>query len=160
MNIFDYAMKMEQDGKDYYLELASKSPSQGFKTILTMLAENEVRHYNAVKAMKEKQYNLEETPILEDAKNVFEQMQDQHRDISSASDQVELYQKAQEIEKKSEDFYREKAGESGDSEQKQLFEKIADEERKHYNLIENMIQLLQRPQQWLEDAEWTHLDEY
>ena len=160
MNIFDYAMKMEMDGKDYYLEMAAKSPTRGFKTILTMLAENEVRHYNAVKAMKNRQYSLEETPILNNVKNVFEEMKDQHNEISRAGDQVELYRKAQDVEKKSEDFYREKAAESDNEQVKTLFEKIAEEEKRHYYLLENMIELLRRPKEWLENSEWSHLETY
>jgi rubrerythrin len=160
MNIFDYAMKMEMDGKDYYLEMAAKSPTRGFKTILTMLAENEVRHYNAVKAMKNRQYSLEETPILNNVKNVFEEMKDQHNEISRAGDQGELYRKAQDVEKKSEDFYREKAAENDNEQVKTLFEKIAEEEKRHYYLLENMIELLRRPKEWLENAEWSHLETY
>ena len=41
MNIFDYAMQMEYDGKKYYHELSEKSKDPGIKSIFTMLANDE-----------------------------------------------------------------------------------------------------------------------
>jgi len=35
---------------------------------------------------------------------------------------------------------------------------IADEEHTHWALIENVLQFLDRPKQWLENAEWNNLD--
>jgi rubrerythrin len=43
---------------------------------------------------------------------------------------------------------------------KEIFLKLADEEKKHYFLLENIIDFVSRPQKWLENAEFYHLDEY
>jgi rubrerythrin len=59
--------------------------------------------------------------------------------------QKELYQKAQKLEKKTRDFYREKSVEVG-REQKEVLLKIAEEEQKHYDILENLIMMLQRPE--------------
>jgi rubrerythrin len=74
--------------------------------------------------------------------------------------QIELYKKAQDIEKKSRDFYLEKAEEVEEDFQKETFRKLAEEEKKHYFLLENVIQFVSRPQTWLENAEFYHLEEY
>jgi hypothetical protein len=37
---------------------------------------------------------------------------------------------------------------------------LADEEKKHMILMENLIEFVSRPDTWLENAEWYHLDEY
>lgn len=68
--------------------------------------------------------------------------------------------KAQEIEKKSQIFYLEKADEVNNPSQKEIFLKIADEEKKHYFILENILDFVSRPQNWLENAEWYHLEEY
>ena len=52
MNLFDFAMKMEMDGKAYYEKLATDTPVAGLRTIFTMLAADEQKHYDAVQAMK------------------------------------------------------------------------------------------------------------
>ena len=73
--------------------------------------------------------------------------------------QIVLYRKAQDIEKKTRDFYREKSAEV-DEAQRTMFLKIADEEQKHYDILENIIDVVTRPETWLENPEWYHLEEY
>ena len=68
--------------------------------------------------------------------------------------------KAQDIEKKSRDFYTEKANEVKQEYQKDIFLKLAEEEKKHYFLLENIIDFISRPETWLENAEFNHLEEY
>lgn len=74
--------------------------------------------------------------------------------------EIELYKKAQVIEKTTETFYLEKAAIVTDECQKHIFHKVADEEKKHYLTLENIIEFVSRPAQWLENAEWYHLEEY
>ncbi|NIP44366.1 MAG: hypothetical protein GWO41_09005 [candidate division Zixibacteria bacterium] len=97
---------------------------------------------------------------MSDAKNIFEQLSGDEVEVDTAGDAIEVWEHAQEIEKKSEDFYREKAGVVPDKTAKDLLNKIADEEHKHWALIESVMQFLHRPDRWLEDAEWNHLEEY
>jgi hypothetical protein len=37
---------------------------------------------------------------------------------------------------------------------------VAGEEHKHYLLLERIIDFVSRPEQWLEDAEFYHLEDY
>ena len=37
---------------------------------------------------------------------------------------------------------------------------LADEEEKHYKLLDNIIELITKPEIWLENAEFNHLDEF
>jgi len=74
--------------------------------------------------------------------------------------QIELYRKAQGIEKMTQDFYEEKAGEAIDEAQAGIFLKIADEEKKHYFILENIINFVNKPSSWLENPEWYDMEEY
>jgi rubrerythrin len=161
MDIFEYAMQMEKDGEDFYREVAQQSPNRGIKAILTMLADEEVRHYNVIEKMKSAEpVQLAESSVLTDAKNVFAQLKESGEKFTSETNQIRLYKKALDIEKKSQDFYMEKAGEVSDENTKELFLRLAQEEQKHYVLVENIIDFLSRPDTWLENAEFYHLDEY
>lgn len=159
-NIFEYAMQMEKDGEDYYRRLAQKAGNNGMKTILTMLADEEVKHYNAIKRIQTQKAQISESEILTDAKNVFVQIKESDASFDFDIKQTELYKKARDIEKKSRDFYTEKAGEVTEEYQKELFLKLADEEQKHYVLLDNIIEFVSRPEQWLENAEFYHLEDY
>lgn len=161
MDVFDYAMQLEKDGEDYYREAAARSQAKGIKTIMTMLADAEVKHYNLFKQMKEsKPFQLPEATILKDVKNVFVAMREEGGLEGISTSEISLYRKAQEIEKKTRDFYTEKAAETNDGAEKEMFLQVAAEENKHYLILEQIIEFVSRPDQWLENAEWYHLDEY
>ncbi len=160
MNIFEYAMKMEKDGEEYYRQLAQQTTNKGLQTILTMLADEEVKHYNAIERMQTKEPHMTETTILTDAKNIFVQIKESSESFDFDIKQTELYRKAQDIEKESRDFYTAKANEVTKEYQKGLFLKLADEESKHYFLLDNIIEFVSRPEYWLENAEFYHLEEY
>ncbi len=159
MDIYTYAMQMEKDGENYYRELAANMTNAGIRNILNMLADAEVRHYQTFQQMK----NHEPLPVadlgyLSNIKNVFAELRDRKRAITNGT-QTALYRKAQELEKKTRDFYREKSAEV-DRTQKEMFLKIADEEQQHYDILENLIIMVSRPDNWLENPEWYHLEEY
>lgn len=160
MDIFKYAMQMEKDGESFYREIAKKTSDKGLKKIVTMLADEEVKHYQAIERIKQNNYQMTETTVLDDAKNIFIEMKDRPQRFEPGQEQIGLYTEAQEIEKKSQQFYQDKAGQTNNDDQKKLFEKLAREEEKHYFLLENIIDFVSRPKQWLENAEWYHLEEY
>jgi rubrerythrin len=159
MNIFEFAMQMEQDGERFYRDLASQSTHPGVARILTMLADDEVKHYNIVKAMAENTSpEMAKTAILDDAKNVFAGIKGTAFDFDGK--QVDLYSQAQEIEQRSQAFYEEKAEQVADSATKKILLQIADEERRHYFLLDHLIEFMNRPYRWIEDAEFNHLEAY
>ena len=160
MDIFEYAMQMEKDGETYYRQLIQMVANKGLKTILTMLADEEVKHYNAIDKIRIGESQMTATTILTDAKNIFVQLKNAGTGFDVEKSQVDLYKKAQDIEEKSRDFYLEKANEVGQDYQKQLFLKLAEEEKKHYFLLDNIIEFVSRPEYWLENAEFYHLEEY
>ena len=159
MNIYEFAMQMEKDGERFYRDLATTSGSPGLTQILTMLAEDEVKHYNVIRNMAEAAGpEMAGTTVLADAKNVFAQMSGTALPLEGT--QVDLYRQAQEIERQSQAFYEEHAGQATDPTVRALLLKIAEEEKLHYFLLDHVIEFMGRPSTWLEDAEFNHLDEY
>ena len=161
MDIYSFAFDMEKDSESYYRELAEKCTNEGFKNILNMLADEERKHQEYIlELQKNNKSNYIESTILQDIKNIFAQMRDNKEDITINVSQLELYKKAQELEKESEEFYKEKANEASNDEEKDILIKLSKEENKHYFLLENIIEFVNRPQTWVENAEFNHLDEY
>ncbi len=160
MNIFDFAMEKEKFSEDYYRQLAAKSNNKGLATVFNMLADEEVKHKKIVSDMKRDiTPDLAETTVLSDAKDLFGKMRESAQRFDFNISQPKLYRKAIEIEEQSRDFYLEKANEVTKA-QKEIFLKLADEEKKHYFLLENIIEFVSRPETWLENAEFYHLEEY
>jgi len=164
MNVFEYAMKMELDGKQYYEDSAADIDSPELKRILMELADDEQKHYNIFRAMRDglpvEFEQSKQTKILTEVKNVFETLKAKNKNYKFPDNAKDIWVHAREVEKKTEDFYREKAGELDDNKQKNILIRIADEEHKHWVTMESIIKFLDRPSHWLEDAEWNHLEEY
>jgi rubrerythrin len=160
MDIYKYAMQMELDGRHFYLDLAKKTNNTGIKSILTMMAESEARHYNIILGMQKNdkiQYSAD-TEVLTNVKNIFMKMKEE-KDIDVDVSQVEFYKKALEVETDSEKFYLERADEEKDPHRKKIFITLASEEKSHCVLLENIVNFVSQPDTWLENPEWYHLDE-
>lgn len=160
MDIFEYAMQMEMDGKAFYLEIESRVDNKGLKSIFSILADDEQKHYEVLKALRDQQPPMEQTKVLENAKNIFAEMKGKADEFVSTGSHVGMFKKAQGLEEKSRDFYLEKAEEVSDPYQKEIFARLAGEEKRHYFLLDNIIEFVSRPSTWLENAEFFHLDEY
>ena len=162
MNVFEFAMQMEKDGEKFYREIAEKSNDPGLKRIFNTLADEEVIHYQTFKKLFEKSgANAVESNILDKAKNIFSEMKDAGGfDVSAETLQTDAYKKAMEAEKDAYTFYESKANDVEDENEKQILLTFAREERRHYRLLENVLEFVSRPESWLEDAEFSNMEDY
>ena len=160
-NVFEFAMKMEKDGQDFYEDQASRNDNPALKKIWLQLAQDEVKHYEIFKRLRDGEIKEAAamaslgTVILNTSKTVFEQLP--REDFKFGSDIFAAWEKAKKVELDTEKFYREKAGESKEPDIKNAFSLLADEEHKHVTLIEHVLEFLHQPKSWLDDAEWSNL---
>lgn len=161
MNVYEYAMKAEKDGERYYRELATQTDDAGLKSIWTMLAEEEVKHYHIFEHMNQNRAipTMPSVDLFKHTKNIFEKMQKSNQVPCFTEDHVNLYKNALRSEESSYKFYTEKALMIEDGEQKKAFLRIAEEERAHYVLLENIVEYVSAPETWVESAEFNHLSE-
>lgn len=161
MDIFEFAMKKEKFSEDYYRELAGKTGHKGLKNICNMLADEESKHYKIVEQMSRRiPAKITQTPILGNVKKIFEKMRESTDKFNFDVSELELYQKARDIEKESRKFYLEKSEQVEDACQKGIFKKLANEEQKHFVLLENICDFVARPGWFLENAEMYRFDDY
>ncbi len=160
MNVYEYAMKVEKDGEAYYRDLANKTGDAGLKSILTMLADEEVKHYVVFDKMNKKQIipTQPHVDVFASAITMFQKMRDENKTATFSEDQVDFYKSAMLSEENSYKFYIEKALMLEDEEQKAVFMRIAEEERQHMVLLENLVEYISFPERWLENAEFNHMD--
>jgi rubrerythrin len=161
MDIFEFAMEKEQHAEKLYRQLADQADHDGFKSILTMLADEEAKHYQTVQQMKAKTpVKLTKTPVLANAKQVFQKMAAGAEKFRFDASEADLYRKAAQIEQQSKDYYLEKAEEVDNADQKEIFRQLAAEEDKHLTLVQSIGDFVARPETYLEDAEFSHFDDY
>ncbi|MCC7574300.1 hypothetical protein KO361_01810 [Candidatus Woesearchaeota archaeon] len=155
MELFEIAKKMELEGKQLYEEQAKKTEDTGLKNILMMLAHQEQEHYNIFDALQKKQ------PI-KIKKESFEGIIDFFKEVREKlpKDQVDFYKKILDVEKKSQEFYEELSKNQEEQEAKEIILRIAKEEHKHWIIIKNIIDYIKKPDQWVEDPEFHHLEDF
>jgi rubrerythrin len=127
-----------------------------------MLADEEVRHYNIIEQMMKSKASAElaETGILKKVKNIFIKIKGKNLVFNFDLPQINFYRKAREIEEKSYKFYIEMSDKVEIESQRKVFLKLAGEEKKHMFLLENLVEFVSRPETWIENAKFNHLDDY
>ena len=159
MDIFDFAIQMENDGENYYREQAKKNKDNGLKGIFEMLAGDEKRHAEILKK-KAAGTALIQTDTLVKSKNVFDKMSDFKEETKAAPSDLDLYTMALSMEKKSIDLYEEYLEKADDEEQKKIFSYLIGQEKEHYAVLEELLVMVRHAVQWVEDAEFGRRSEY
>jgi len=161
MNIFEIAMKKEQEVKSYYKKLADETSLLGVKNIFLLLAADEQRHYDAVLSMKN---NAEcevpvYSPALEAAREVLGDFFGDTFPASKMKNSLDSYRHALLVEAESIQFYEGILESVTDKRLKTLLATILCQERDHYTIVENLYEYVLRPEYFLAWAEFSNLRE-
>ena len=160
MNVFDFAMKIELQGKAYYETLAASARLPGLNTIFTELAADEQKHYDVLRGLKEgKGWEMADSRVLEHARSVFSALLGNQETLTELQEGLDAYRLALKIEADSVKLYEEMATKEENPETVRLYLTIANEEKKHYNIIDNICDFLLRPRYYLEWREFSNLQE-
>ncbi len=160
MNIFDFAMQMELDGKAFYEKMAQKTADQELRKVLVMLAEEEQKHYNIFKKLREGKgpaaipVGSTHSDTLKAVKSIFVELSNNTEHVSFTQDERSIWAEALKIEEKSELFYREKAEDEDNAETKKLLTMIANEERNHIYLIDSVLTYMKFPDTFSDTAQF------
>ncbi len=159
MNILDFAMQMELDGKAFYEAGAAKMSEPELKQILLTLAQEEDKHYRFFKKLKSlgtepaRLELMQVTTSFSANRNLFQQMADR-KGKPLGEDVRAVWTEALSIEEKSERLYREEASREKDAGKRRLLELVADEEKTHVYLIDNMLSYMKDPQTFIESTQF------
>ena len=161
MDIIEFAMQMELDGKEFYERSAESVSEPALKEILTYLAEEEQRHYEIFKHLSggntrraRKELNGKNS-TMSTIKNVFVQLMDDDPAHDFGIDARSIWSEALKLEVSAERMYRDEANKEKNSERKNLLNSIADEERSHVYLIDNMLSFLADPQSFVVSQDYS-----
>jgi rubrerythrin len=162
MNVFDFAIKMELDGKAFYEKLAKGTNIAGLQTIFSRLAADEQKHYEIFLALKGQTQAtaMEDTRVLEQARNVFEELLEQKGTLGPITGDLEGYRYAMKIEADSFRLYEDAAQKEKNDDVKNLLLRIAGEEHKHFTIVQNIHDFVNAPNQYLAWGEFSNIDEF
>ncbi len=162
MNIFDFAIKMETDAEAYYRKLAEKTDIEGIRNIFMDLAADEKKHFEIFKSMKERPdvVAMRDSEALSKAKNTFEKLLQNKPEVSHLQGNLDAYRHAMKIEAEAARVYEEALTHEKNPEVKKLLQRVIEEEQKHYNIIENLYDFVNAPNEYLAWGEFSNLEEF
>lgn len=162
MNVLDFAMQMEVDGKAYYEKLAGQAILPGLRAIFTRLAEDEHKHFEIFQSLRsgDRVTVMQESTALADARNIFAELKKGAEGTAEGMDALKTYQYAMKLEADSFRLYEDAATKEMGAETRMLLLKVAEEERKHFNILENIFHFVNAPNQYLAWGEFSNLEEF
>lgn len=159
MNAIDFALEFELEGENYYNEQALKAKKDEIRSLFLMLAADEERHYKIIENFKNKIYNYLPTETFKNTPTIFKKLKESKTEFSEEQNLFKVYQKAIEVEIKSREFYKKTAKEESDLKAKEVLLALSIEEDRHKVILENLMDLMRKGSEWVESAEFSHIDE-
>ena len=161
MNIFDCAIRKEEEARGYYEELAANTDVPELKNLFSMLAASEQEHYDALIKMKERiDPQKSRFAALQEATCLFTPLLTKRNLITELKDDPDAYRHAVKREEEDVRFYEDLAAKAQDEGSRELLLMIADEERKHLSIVENIFSFVESPKTYLAWGEFSNLKEY
>jgi rubrerythrin len=161
MEIMQFAITMEKDGERYYLEQAARNKGNALRVVFELLARDEARHAELLTRMQEDvAYELESDNSLTEQMNLFSTAADFQSAVRDIPDQAELYHTAQKNERQSIELYDDLRSKAEDAVSRELFGFLLKEEQRHYTILEEIFRHVNRPNEWVESAEFGVREDY
>ncbi|MGQ9621826.1 MAG: ferritin-like domain-containing protein [Candidatus Caldatribacteriaceae bacterium] len=158
-SIFEFALKMEEDGRAFYLEGVSRVQNALSREVLKILADEELTHIERIQEGYEKIRKGEvfvfeswggiRKPTQEYFENVFtEARRGMEELVPPTSEELDVLKMAMDLESKAHEFYAKKKKETENKEVQNFLDFLASEEYRHYNLLFNTYEYLENPKEW------------
>lgn len=162
MNVFDFAMKMELDGRAFYEKLARETRHDGLRNIFLQLAADEQKHYGIFLALKDQARPevMKDSTALEQAKTVFSGLLARGENLGPLKGDLDGYSHAMDLEAESFRLYEGAARREQNTEIRELLLRIAGEEHKHFNILQNIYDFANAPTQYLAWGEFSNIGEF
>jgi len=167
MDLLESAREIETRGEQLYRDMAAQSTIPEISSIFGFLAGEEKKHYEFLLAMSQHMTlpPIGKSSILGDSKAAFEKLSEQFNAPGTIKiDREYPLGTALEFENKSLSLYEKAITEMtmspGNETSCLALRQIADQEKNHIQLIDSLKDFQRHPHEWLENAEWYHLDEY
>ncbi|HEX5772692.1 MAG TPA: ferritin family protein [Geomobilimonas sp.] len=161
MNVFDFAMEKEEESRKFYEKLATAARTNELKTIFTLLAESEREHHEHLAALKSgTDPRMAESAVLGRAKDQLGKIVGEAAPDTVLAEDRDGYSHAIKAEEESIRLYEELAEKEQNAAAAGILKRIAEEEKHHLEVMENIYEFVEAPQTYLAWGEFSNLREY
>jgi rubrerythrin len=139
MNAIEVSIKMETDAIAYYSEAAEKTEHPIGKKMFLSIIDDEKRHLKMLEDLfKGLDITVKDVSPMKNVKTVFEKHRDEMKErVPATTNEMEALKVAMGMEKEGIEFYTKAAADAKTEKEKALFERLAEEEKQHYQVFAN-----------------------
>jgi len=153
------AIKLEIDGRCFFKQAAEVTHNELGKKMFQKLADEEIKHLNTfrelfISIIKDKDWQKYVTKEeLEGGSSIIQELVSRMKAAEGKSE-IEALRIGMELEMKAVGFFERCTKETDDPVAKEIFNKICDEERFHYDLLQAQHDSVTHSGFWLDSAEF------
>jgi rubrerythrin len=160
------AVRMEIDGKEFYIRSSQNSRNKMGQKLLKSLAEAEDEHrrkfisiYEAIRDEKAWPEITLKPGLTANISTVFAAATKRiAAGVKPLAEELDAVQIAMQMENKTLDFYKSRETSSTSETERKFYKSIAAEEREHHLILENYYEFLKNPADWFVKNEHHSLD--
>ncbi len=160
------AIRMEIDGKEYYLKASQESSNELGKKLLKSLASEEDTHrqkfeeiYSAMRSKKAWPATDFQPDGGKRLRTIFARATEgMSSNIKAPATELDAIQTAMDLENKTYDFYKSQGGSATYNAERGFYETLAAEEREHHLILLDYYEYLKDPAGWFVRKEHPSLD--
>lgn len=161
MNVFEFALKMEEDGKTFYEKLAAETLEPELKRIFSLLASAEEEHRKAIESLKDDiAPGNADSKILENVKNVFQGLLEKKNILGMLERDHDGCRRAIGLAMAGIKLYDKMAAKETNPTTAKILVMLAEEERRHLEIMENIYDFVEAPKDFLAWGESSNLREF
>lgn len=161
-DVLTSAVKLEKDGRDFYLDIASSAANEYAARTFESFAEDEKKHITWIKEMMDEGSSFahsdrqEVSRIYGKLQSIFKTIpEDRKKELAAAPDDIAQIDIAIGKEEESIRAYGEWAEQADDEEIRKLFSILVDFEKNHRKLLNNMKSYLDSAGDWfMSEEQW------
>jgi len=161
------SIEMEKKGHDFYVKSAARSSNPHAADIFNFLAREELRHIEAIKSFYDSELSRGKSdfdtivesadPVM--ARTAIASLFDGFDENASANkSDLDALGFARNFERKGVEFYRAASARSETSRVKKLFDFLADEEERHFKMVDDSMVYFENPEEWFHRREGWHVE--
>jgi rubrerythrin len=161
MNVYDFAMKMEEESWLHYEKLAAEVRNDELRRIFNLLAESEREHHEHLTLLKAgTSHDVADSVVLDRITSSVHDLMGNlsHGDILKNDE--DGYRHVMNAEEASIKLYEKMADQEPDERTADILRHLAEEERHHLEAIEYIYDFVESPKTHLDWGEFSNLKEY
>jgi len=154
MGVIDDAVRLEEKAERNYRQAADRAQNPSATKLLVLLADAEAGHAMALRRLDAAK-DLKGPDLVAAASAwVRGAVEGGANTLSRDGGLLDLLRRAMDLERQTEAFYREHAEGADDARVARLLGELAQVEHSHYALVSSLVEYYNRPNEWVESAEF------